>query len=172
MNDKSPTRKPLFGLVLRAGGIVLAASCLGLVFNAVRAEGLDLVFRPPTKIISDLSFIPVVEVDDAKELFDQEAVFLDARTAAEFDKSHICCAISVPLDRYEATLLQLKKCGLMKKTVVAYCDGEACGASRALAERLQGDGFEDVQIFFGGWPFWVERGYPIQAEGSACKHPE
>lgn len=66
-----------FDVVFWAAAIVIVASCVGLIFNASRTKGIELVYRPPTEIITDSGEVPVIDVDEAKRLFDEGAVFLE-----------------------------------------------------------------------------------------------
>jgi len=170
-----------------AAVVVFAAASVGILVNAVRSEGLDLVYHPPQMIGTGDSAIPVIQIDEAKKLFDQGAVFIDARAGNQYEQGHICCAVSVPLQDADRLIPDLQQCGLealsaskstpcptdhvipdiqqrglRERTLVTYCDGEACSQSESLAKRLKAAGFRDVRVFQGGWPFWLASRYPVK----------
>lgn len=102
-----------------------------------------------------------ISLEQARQLYDSgKAIFLDARTEAEFAEGHIKGALSMPYEQRDehADLLP----GLEGKAIVTYCGGKECKASIHLAEHLREFDFSPIFIFFGGWPEWQKAGYPVE----------
>jgi rhodanese-related sulfurtransferase len=89
-------------------------------------------------------------------------IFVDARTPAEFSAGHIPQARNLPfyeLDKYQETALQ----GANEQTpLVVYCEGIGCELSFLLGRELQGAGYKNIKIFYGGYPEWKAAGLPVE----------
>ena len=105
---------------------------------------------------------------DAYTLWEQGAYFLDARHEHEFEAGHIQYATWLPAtlfdtdsDRAFATVDTMPP----DATVVIYCVGGECDASKNTANRLQQIGFSDLRVMGVGYGEWREAGLPT-TEGS------
>ncbi|MCB1233799.1 MAG: rhodanese-like domain-containing protein [Verrucomicrobiae bacterium] len=81
-------------------------------------------------------------------------VWIDARSAAEFEKGHVPGAILLTEDGWgeqvAANIDRLQEA--MGRPVIVYCDGSGCERSRHIAERLrQTVGLEPVYVLKGDW---------------------
>jgi rhodanese-related sulfurtransferase/DNA-binding transcriptional ArsR family regulator len=85
-----------------------------------------------------------------------DVVILDVRPAEEFAAGHIPGALSVPLDRLEATLSRLPE----RTRIVAYCRGPYCVLAPQAVQRLRASGF-DARRLAEGMPEWRLAGLPI-----------
>jgi len=98
--------------------------------------------------------------------FDQGVPFVDAREDPEYEAGHIRGARHMNAARSPEEI-QLALAHTPKdRELIIYCDGEECGASTTLATKLQGLGFANVQIFFGGWTEWKNAGLPTSRASS------
>lgn len=101
-----------------------------------------------------------VTLQQAKLAFDEDVVFIDARSSTEYAAGHIPGALSVPTSSFTSSmaLKQLKR----DQPVITYCSGEACQSSIVLAEMLIGvRGHTQIRVFFGGWEAWKAAAYPV-----------
>lgn len=101
---------------------------------------------------------------DAKALFDrQQAVFVDARHAEDYESEHIEGALSLFVDeadsRYEGVLGGVPK----DRTIVTYCSDALCDSAIKLADALVARGHTRVFILLDGMPGWKSSGYPSRS---------
>ena len=94
------------------------------------------------------------------ELIDRTArgdvVILDVRPPEEFASGHIPGALSVPLDRLDATLARLPK----RTQIVAYCRGPYCVLAPQAVEQLRAKGYKARRLA-EGMPEWRLAGLPV-----------
>ncbi len=88
----------------------------------------------------------------------QNAVVLDVRSIAEFNKGHIVNAINIPLNGLKNQLQQLDKYK-QKPVIVACRSGSRSGIA---AKTLMKQGFEDVHNLRGGMMAWESAGQPVE----------
>lgn len=106
-------------------------------------------------------FIKAEELDIKLGKSASKPLLLDTRTLAEYEVSHISGAKHVEPDNF--TLAQLK--GVPKNTpVIVYCS--VGYRSERIGEQLQKAGYKNVYNLYGGIFEWVNKGYPIYAEGT------
>jgi rhodanese-related sulfurtransferase len=104
-----------------------------------------------------------ITLKQAYSLYNQNALFIDARDFVEFEIGHIKNAISLPyldFDKYKAILDTIPD----YIPLVTYCDGMDCDLSIMLGDKLFEMGYKEVYIFFGGWPDWLMAKYPADME--------
>jgi rhodanese-related sulfurtransferase len=102
----------------------------------------------------------------AKNLYDLNALFIDARSKAEYDSVHIKGAINIPYEEFIIKPLHEKR-SIMKKfnrdgLIVVYCKGDKCEVSIDLAYDFARLGFTSVSIYRGGMKEWKEKGHPVE----------
>jgi rhodanese-related sulfurtransferase len=107
-----------------------------------------------------------ITVAQAKALFDSGAMFIDARTDAEWGTGHIPQAVHLSGEMFSdgralEVLRQLDPTGV----TVIYCGGGDCHASEQVYILLQQGGFTQLHIFTDGVPGWTAAGHPYQATG-------
>ncbi|MCG3150078.1 MAG: Thiosulfate sulfurtransferase GlpE [Verrucomicrobiae bacterium] len=141
----------MWRMVQRAVVLTLAGAVLGLVANAVSPRGIP--YRTPPKVVAPPGdYIPFAE---ARQLWEEGvAVFLDARSHADYMAGHIANAFSLPTDEFEARYPEVAGMLAPDSPIVAYCDGADCDLSHHLAKRLRDLGFRDVRILKNGWTEW------------------
>jgi len=155
-------------IFLQAACVVIVSSIIAVTFNAVRAEGIPLVAadRAKTAANSDSDTGPV-DLEGAKKLYDQGAVFIDARIRDDYARGHVRGAYNFFYADIKAQAKKILEQVSLDKTVVTYCSGEECHASDIVAQELQDLGYEKVRVFFAGWPAWKAAGYPQDSSGAA-----
>jgi len=99
---------------------------------------------------------------EAKELWDKFAYFIDARHEHEFEAGHIQYAaflesklFDTDIARANAVMDSIPKDG----TIVLYCVGGECDASKNTAALLEQYGYTDLRIMGAGYEHWVAAGF-------------
>lgn len=149
--------------------IILISMVLGAAVNLIRPDGIPFVdtWSMADKLVTDDGDTLAIPLKDAASLFaDNAAIFLDARTPAEYDQGHIESAVNLPwydVDTYfESVILTLDP----EAMFITYCDGEACPLSHDLAMFLKDLGFTRVKVLVNGWSLWKEHRLPITTPSS------
>ncbi len=106
--------------------------------------------------------IPKIHLEEAKVLFESgKALFIDARSQNEYNRSHIPGAIFISAGFSPEKIKQYEdKFG--DKVLVTYCHGAGCHLSDKVTYKLFDMGYRKHAIHFGGWPEWTRAGMPIQ----------
>jgi rhodanese-related sulfurtransferase len=103
---------------------------------------------------------------DAYELWaGGRAVFIDARSQAEYEAGHIPFAFLVPPETLRRGRLgrMMEEGGVFSDMrVVVYCEGGSCDASHLVALHLQDMGFERIHIDVDGFPAWRAAGHEVE----------
>ena len=88
----------------------------------------------------------------------KNALVLDVRDAAEYEKGHMLNARNIPLGELEARSAELQK--HKAKPVIVVCDTGNRSGRAAAALRKQG--FEQVFTLGGGIGAWQQAGLPLE----------
>ncbi len=112
-----------------------------------------------------------VSTDQAKQLFDKGAVFVDSRVAAEYAEQHIKGAIGVvykekhskvstvdPADSMDLSKLPADKA----QALVFYCNGSPCWRAFKGASAAIKAGYGQVFWYRDGMPAWKAAGHPVE----------
>ena len=149
--------------------IIIVSFIFGVGYNAVRTENLSLLYQKPVErtveevdsLLSETTILSAPEyinLESAKEMYDREIIFIDARDEEEFAEGHIKGAILAPST---PELVQLTPD--RSTPIVTYCGGGDCDVSMQLAEELMYDwDYERIFVYLGGWPEWKAAGYPAE----------
>lgn len=128
---------------------------------AVPATAAAAANLPP---IPDVGRPVQIEIGALKQYWDAgAAVIADAREPYEFEESHIAGAISLPYDRAVSDPALVETLDTGGRPIIVYCGGGACELSIKLADELVYAGHPRVAVYMGGFPEWVEAGYPTGA---------
>ena len=100
------------------------------------------------------------------------ALFVDARSAAEYAEGHIPGAVNLPFDDVfrnpdKAKALDTKG----RAIIITYCGGGDCDLSRNLAFSLIDAGRRKVLVFLDGVPGWKEGGNALVTGSSPGSAP-
>jgi len=102
--------------------------------------------------------VPRISVEEATPLCVAcSALFVDARSAAEYQAGHITGAIH--LARGEPVDPVLWRLGVYK-TVIVYDRDPSCALADHVAKALLEGGARDVRVLTGAWPAWMAAGAP------------
>lgn len=145
---------------------------LALVVNYLSPNGIALVGQWDTAKgvitanatndddyrISEIDWVP-----DARDIFyNGDALFVDARSTADYKGGHIPGAISLPVGQFDEQIESFLNQYPPDQPIVTYCSGRTCEDSHHLAQLLSDVGFSDVRVFIDGFPGWEAEGYPIE----------
>lgn len=153
-------------LIVEIAVIVAVATVTGLVWNRQKLveSWTGTVERSAPAALPAAERLPLpLGTMQAKELFDRsEGYFLDARDAATFAGGHIRGARSLPLGDIETRLPEFRTQVPQTMPLVIYCNGYGCHDSMELGKRLIRTGYGEVYVYEGGYPEWLEAGYPVE----------
>lgn len=172
--------------IKEASIILFASIVLGFIANAVSPKGVPLIADYSGRFAIDTSktvekidlnkrgklnkggfYEPVnITLEAAKQLFDDNALFIDGREDSEFKEGHIKGAKNIPYKSFlESTndqkLETMKNIG-KEKIIVSYCSSDSCEISIDNAYEMAKIGYNDVKIFLGGYKEWKNKDYPIE----------
>jgi rhodanese-related sulfurtransferase len=102
---------------------------------------------------------PELQPDEVRpgtaRMWGSHVLWVDARSRQRFDAGHIDGAILLNEDEWENLIPSFLDAWDPEKTIVVYCDGGKCDASRAVANRLRDElKLESVYVLQGGWAVW------------------
>lgn len=161
-------------IVIQIFLLVVIAFGIGLIYNSFHKPHLPLIAYNGEEIRTADSLTVnggseehnepmVIALDQARQLFTAgEALFIDARTEAEFLQGHIPGAISVSMDESSDPEPLLRS--LSSANYITYCDGETCLLSTDLAYLMVELGMEPIYVFHDGIEVWVANGLPLVRE--------
>jgi rhodanese-related sulfurtransferase len=163
-------KRPKWKGFREATAILFFAGCLAFGFNAFREHSLPLpgntkvVDRLPAAINAPVGSNAMgdMSVEEAVRLFEAgAALFVDARSAADYRAGHIKGAVNIPDLDFENHIGSFLEKTAAETVLITYCEGDSCTLSKSLAEKLALAGFENVFHLKNGWGQWKERGLPI-----------
>lgn len=148
--------------VLEALGLLVLGAVVGLAGNALSPRGMALTLSGQPPWIDER--IRMLTLEEGKALFQQGAIFVDARNEAEFLKAHIDGAFHLDVESPDKDRLIVERLDMLPRDlpIVTYCDSQECGLSKHLAEDLLDFGFTNVSVFKPGWNEWVKENLPIE----------
>ena len=149
--------------------IYLSVSILiGIVFNALRLDTLPLIAKPMAKVenidqISKNRLDPIIreiDLEIAETLFEQNTLFVDARSKEYYLEGHI--PNSLCNDNLDSLVINIEQHISFDDPFVVYCSDDDCGSSEELAFSLQEQGFSNIYLFKGGWKQWKDNNLPFE----------
>jgi rhodanese-related sulfurtransferase len=169
--------KRTFSLAVRQALLIVAiGAALGIMSNFLGTRdpwGVDWIAHPRVLVATLDSTLPdtttpapfdqplSVTLKQARALFDDGALFIDARPPYAWGEGHIPGAVNIPWDEYEYYRDQVDKLP-RDRMIVTYCDGSSCDLSIHLGDELASKGFMKVRVFYEGWMTWVEAKNPVE----------
>ena len=134
-------------------------------------QDIDLIKVPVelTEEAPDRFTEPIfISVELAKTLFDENALFVDARDSEMYLEGHIENSINIPWENTDNDKIDKKFSNInYDKDIVIYCSGGDCTLSIDLGEYIFNElSFERVFIFEGGYPAWIDNSFPISKGGN------
>ena len=151
------TIKQVFFIAL----IVLVA---GFVSNRLRPDKIPLLedWSAKSNLVTSSGANLEISLFEASSLFKKgEALFIDARSAAEYDSGHIKGAKSLPYREADSKFVETMSGISEDRAVITYCDGETCELSMELAVFLRNAGYKNVKVLSNGWSAWKQNSLPV-----------
>lgn len=144
----------------------LASILIGVLVNIMRPDGLIFIAQDLPTIIklpitknSEQPVLAIVDLDQAKALYDRGVVFIDSREPEYWQEGHIKNSWNFSSEL--ELVFSLDSLQGKTKPLVTYCDEDECGSSKDMAYLLQEFGFTQIYVFKGGWKEWLTAGYPV-----------
>lgn len=167
--------------------IILVASLVtGFIANLVSPKGIPIIRDDSNRYTIDTANVkegfdlkkrgklnkagfyePLnISVESAKQLFEENAKFIDGREDHEFKEGHIKGAANIPYKTFKDKTIE-EKLEIMKvpdkeQVIVSYCSSDSCEMSIDNAYEMAKAGYSDVKIYLGGYKEWNKLGYPIE----------
>ncbi len=148
--------------------ISVAAVALGLLVNALRPQGLDLIqssetVAPVTGTGSINGPQPIELAIALEKLETGNAVFIDARSEYDYKAGHIQTARNLPEKTLDIWMPDFFNSTPPESSLVIYCSDPRCHLAERLATKLYEFGYPNVHILTAGWSAWQSSGYPIES---------
>jgi len=105
--------------------------------------------------------VPTIDVETAKELWEQSAKFVDVRDRLAFNAGHLPGAIHLDL-HVDFTKERLTEFVGRNEKVAIGCWGEDCPYAAHACAKAVTWGFTQVNYFAGGFQAWSAAGYPVE----------
>ena len=125
------------------------------------ALGMVLVWIALSEGTRTARGVRTVDSNEATNLYNRrDALFLDIRSEAEYNKGHLPGALNIPsgrLDRHQKRLHKQKS-----KPVVLYCK-QGLEAAKT-GKKLKEEGFEEVYQLKGGYQGWRDQNLPVETK--------
>lgn len=102
-----------------------------------------------------------VDVTQAKQLFDEGALFVDVRRDSDWNNGRIPDALHLEL-KMHFTQEKLAQAAQPNDAIVLYCNGENCLRSSKATQQAVEWGFKHVYYFRDGFPSWKQADLPIE----------
>jgi len=144
--------------------VIIVAVILALSINGFRQTPLPLVgdWSAAARMTTVSGEYLDISIGDAARLFrEKAAVFMDARSAADYSKGHIQGALNLPWQEVDQLFLTVMAELPPDTPIVTYCDGETCSLSHDLAIFLRDMGYVNVKVLVNGWTVWKEADLPV-----------
>jgi rhodanese-related sulfurtransferase len=155
----------MMGTLWRAVLIVVVGFGLGLGVNALRSDDnsagqprrLPLVTPPKVALAAS----DIISLSEAERLWNEgAAMFLDARSPADYEAGHIALAHHLPLEDFSQRYGDLEPLLTREAPLIVYCDGVECDLSHKLMNQLRQLGYQHVRVLVNGWTEWRKAGLP------------
>jgi rhodanese-related sulfurtransferase len=128
---------------------------LGLAFLPAAVQGL--YFRDRILWQARVAESDMVSVELARS-WGADAIWIDARPEADFEREHVPDAILLNEDRWNELLPQfLQERWSPEKKLVVYCSAESCNLAGDVARRLREEAKlpNQIRVLKGGWEEWL-----------------
>jgi rhodanese-related sulfurtransferase len=102
-----------------------------------------------------------VTTEEAKQLFDSGALFIDVRSNKAWAAGRIADAVLLDIKSKfteQSMLAEMKKAD----PAVIYCNGETCLRSAKACKKAVAWGFTNIHYYRDGYPAWKSAGYPVE----------
>lgn len=131
------------------------ALCLGV---ALAANSIPSHAEAPHTIEGVVS----VSIQQAKQLFDSGAVFVDVRDPQAWSTGHIDGAVNLDLESDEFSVLYVSE-SLDRKTPLVFYGSSPLNVNSAVASYMARQwGYNNVYYFRDGYYAWISEDFPVE----------
>jgi rhodanese-related sulfurtransferase len=152
--------------ILIFSGLLSSAALYGVDYDGEKSIIFETAYEvciiPPQVDEAIAKGINVVDIAKAKALYDQNALFFDAREKRHYTKEHIKGAYPVYFDVSKAEYIVIQLPQDKKQALVFYCYGESCANSYEAALAVRKLGYTNVYWLLNGFGEWKASKYPLQ----------
>jgi rhodanese-related sulfurtransferase len=127
------------------------------VFVCSSAGATELVISTPESVDGATT----VDAQQAKNLFDQEALFVDLRKENMWNSGRIPGAVWLEM-KTAFTKEALEAEAEKGEALVFYCSGVRCPRSAKACKKALEWGYTNVNYFRTGFPAWKNAGFPVE----------
>jgi rhodanese-related sulfurtransferase len=118
--------------------------------------GQAIYYRDRVSWDTRIPLSELVTVAQAKS-WGQNAIWVDARPDADFERDHVPGALPLNEDRWNELLPQFLAAWSPEKQVIVYCSSQSCALSHDVARRLRNEAqLKNVFVLGGGWEAWLK----------------
>jgi rhodanese-related sulfurtransferase len=128
-----------------------------ILVSALIPAGLTAAFHPQRPAWTQDTLAPGEERLPTVLAWGESVLWVDARSADEYQADHVPGAISLNLESWDELLPNFLDQWSPDKKVVVYCSAATCELSHEVAERLRKSGITSVFVLKGGWEAWKTR---------------
>lgn len=153
--------KPVIGTTIRAAIIVGLWGAIGLGVNLASPRAIPWIYVQAKAV--GLSGVKVQLIDEKaarKHFGNGDAVFVDARSREDYDKSHVEGAVFLGPENVEERFASVQALLHEKSKIVLYCHGPECDMAERVAEFLGQVGYRNMTIMSAGYSAWERAGFP------------
>jgi len=102
-----------------------------------------------------------VDSAQAKQLFDDGALFVDVRKTTDWDAGRIPDALHLDIkSAFSKEALSAEAAA--NESIVIYCNGHSCLRSSDASKMAVAWGFSKIYYYRDGIPAWKNAGYPVE----------
>jgi len=144
--------------------IALIVLIAGFGSNKLRSDKIPFVedWSAKSNLVTSSGENLEISLSEASNLFKKgEAVFIDARSRAEYDAGHVKGAKSLPYKEADLKFIEAMAGVSEESAIITYCDGETCELSMELAVFLRNAGYKNVKVLSNGWSAWKQNSLPV-----------
>jgi len=128
-----------------------------ILFAALIPAVLIAAFHPRRPALSEERGLPGEERLETVLGWGKTVLWLDARSAQEYDAEHLPGAILLNLEDWDTLFPSFLEQWEPDEKVVVYCSSTACQLSHEVAQRLKQSGISQVFVLKGGWEAWKSK---------------
>lgn len=152
--------------IFQVYSIIILSVVISFSTNLIRPNSIPFLAKKleqaeSINFDSDEPLLLIISLDQAKEFYEKNTLFLDARDEVYYNKGHIKGAIKNIF--FMELLFNIESMQSKQDPLVVYCGDPGCGDSEDLAYNLQDAGFTKLYVFKGGWLEWSAAKYPSKS---------
>lgn len=152
--------------IFQAYVILSISIVISLTVNLLSSKPLPLLSKELEQVENidfdtDEPILQIISLEQAREFYEKDILFLDARDEAYFNKGHIKGSLKNIF--FMELLFNIESLQSKQDPLVVYCGDPGCGDSEDLAYNLQDAGFTKLYVFKGGWLEWSAAEYPSES---------